>query len=134
MACLTLDAEHHVAGALYYLYMTLVSTFCTNSINILAGINGLEVSQALIIALSIAINDALYLPWRFAGAEWSAGMAHGSPALVERHLLSLYFMLPLAGVCAALLYHNRFVSPLVRLVFESLKYPDVQISRDSLSR
>ncbi|KZW00934.1 UDP-N-acetylglucosamine-dolichyl [Exidia glandulosa HHB12029] len=94
-------------GALYYVYMAMVSTFCTNSINILAGINGLEVSQALIIALSIAANDLLYLPWRFTGAEWSAGMAYGSVALVERHLLSLYFMLPLIGVCAGLLYHNR---------------------------
>ncbi|EJD39967.1 UDP-N-acetylglucosamine-dolichyl [Auricularia subglabra TFB-10046 SS5] len=95
-------------GPLYYLYMAMVSTFCTNSINILAGINGLEVSQALVIALSIAANDLLYLPWRFTGQEWGAGKAYGSPALVERHLLSLYFMLPLIGVCAALLYHNRF--------------------------
>ncbi|KAH7105269.1 UDP-N-acetylglucosamine-dolichyl [Auriculariales sp. MPI-PUGE-AT-0066] len=95
-------------GALYYVYMTMVSTFCTNGINILAGINGLEAGQALIIAVSVVINDLLYLPWRFVGAEWSAGMAHGSAALVERHLLSLYFMLPLAAVCAALLYHNRF--------------------------
>lgn len=41
----------------------MLSTFTTNSINILAGINGLEVSQSLIIAISVCINDALYLPW-----------------------------------------------------------------------
>lgn len=41
----------------------MLSTFTTNSINILAGLNGLEVSQTLVIALSICINDALYLPW-----------------------------------------------------------------------
>lgn len=92
--------------------MMMVSTFCTNGINILAGINGLEAGQALVIALSIALNDALYLPWKFTGAEWSAGMAHGSGALVERHLLSLYFMLPLAAVCAGVLYHNRYVEVL----------------------
>lgn len=31
------------AGSLYYIYMSLLSTFCTNSINILAGVNGVEV-------------------------------------------------------------------------------------------
>lgn len=31
-------------GLLYYVYMMLIATFCTNSINIYAGINGLEVT------------------------------------------------------------------------------------------
>ncbi|KAG8899289.1 tunicamycin resistance protein [Tulasnella sp. 403] len=52
-------------GPLYYVYMSMLSTFCTNSINILAGMNGLEATQALIIAISVAINDVLYLPWNF---------------------------------------------------------------------
>lgn len=43
--------------------MSLLPTFCTNSINILAGINGSEVSQALVIAVSVILNDLLYLPW-----------------------------------------------------------------------
>jgi len=30
-------------GFLYYIYMGMLSVFCTNSINIYAGINGLEV-------------------------------------------------------------------------------------------
>ncbi|KAA1469767.1 N-acetylglucosaminephosphotransferase [Dentipellis sp. KUC8613] len=111
-------------GPIYYLYMSLLSTFSTNSINILAGINGSEVSQALVIALSVALNDLLYLPWPAdfsiplhllgnpaeveVGGVWSAGMAHGSKELVERHLFSLYFMLPLIGVCAGFLYHNWY--------------------------
>ncbi|CCL98417.1 uncharacterized protein FIBRA_00414 [Fibroporia radiculosa] len=113
-------------GPLYYVYMSLLSTFCTNSINILAGINGSEVSQALVIALSVILNDLLYLPWpigfRIAlplhllgrpaevdvGGVWHAGMAYGSRVLVERHLFSLYFMLPLVGVCAGFMYHNRY--------------------------
>jgi len=102
--------------------MSLLSTFTTNSINILAGINGSEVSQALIIALSIVLNDLLYLPWPIdfriplhllgnqaevdIGGVWSAGMAHGSRELVGRHLFSLYFMLPLVGVCTGFMYHN----------------------------
>lgn len=97
----------------------MLSTFATNSINILAGINGSEVSQALIIALSVIVNDLIYLPWPFnfrvplhllgsqdIGGVWSAGMAHGSQELVERHLFSLYFMLPLVAVCAGFMYHN----------------------------
>ena len=110
--------------------MSLLSTFSTNSINILAGINGSEVSQALVIALSVALNDLLYLPWPTGfrvplhllgsraevevGGVWSAGMAYGSTELVERHLFSLYFMLPLVGVCLGFLYHNWCVNPLCR--------------------
>ncbi|KAI0055854.1 N-acetylglucosaminephosphotransferase [Artomyces pyxidatus] len=111
-------------GPLYYLYMALLSTFSTNSINILAGINGSEVSQAIVIALSVIANDLLYLPWPVdfhiplhllggqaeveVGGVYSAGMAYGSTELVERHLFSLYFMLPLMGVCAGFLYHNWY--------------------------
>lgn len=32
-------------GILYYLYMAMLGIFCTNSINIYAGINGLEVGK-----------------------------------------------------------------------------------------
>ncbi|TBU26006.1 N-acetylglucosaminephosphotransferase [Dichomitus squalens] len=110
-------------GPLYYVYMSLLSTFCTNSINILAGINGSEVSQAVVISLSIILNDLLFLPWAVGfriplplhvtdgvkvGGVWSAGMAYGSRILVERHLLSLYFMLPLLGVCLGFMYHNWY--------------------------
>lgn len=105
--------------------MSLLSTFTTNSINILAGINGSEVGQTLIIALSVILNDLLYLPWPVdfriplhllgnqaevdIGGVWSAGMAHGSRELVGRHLFSLYFMLPLVGVCIGFMYHNWLV-------------------------
>jgi UDP-N-acetylglucosamine--dolichyl-phosphate N-acetylglucosaminephosphotransferase len=102
--------------------MALLSTFTTNSINILAGINGSEVSQALIIGISVILNDLLYLPLPFnfniplhllgshaeveVGGVWRAGMAHGSQELVERHLFSLYFMLPLVFICIGFMYHN----------------------------
>ncbi|TFK28036.1 UDP-N-acetylglucosamine-dolichyl [Coprinopsis marcescibilis] len=111
-------------GPLYYLYMLMLSTFSTNSINILAGINGSEASQALIIAVSVLLNDLLYLPWRLGfrfplhlmgntteiefGGVWGAGMAKGSHILVERHLFSFYFMLPLVAVIVAFLYHNWY--------------------------
>ncbi|GAA5891935.1 hypothetical protein JCM6882_007412 [Rhodosporidiobolus microsporus] len=117
-------------GPLYYAYMSLLSTFCTNSINILAGVNGVEVSQALLIALSLLLNDLLYLtfslspilsllpasllsripPWLLHRLEEpiTAGFANGSKELADRHLFSLYFMLPLVGVCAGLLKWNWY--------------------------
>ena len=40
-------AGRRIAGPLYYIYMSMLSTFCTNSINILAGVNGVEVSDTV---------------------------------------------------------------------------------------
>ncbi|KAI9509230.1 hypothetical protein F5148DRAFT_788098 [Russula earlei] len=37
-------------------------------------------------------------------------MAYGSIELVERHLFSLYFVLPLLGVCLGFLFHNWYPS------------------------
>ena len=86
-------------GWLYYVYMSALSIFCTNSINILAGVNGVEVGQSVIIVLCILANDLLYI----SGAQPHVGPHH--PAL-ESHLLSAFFALPFLGVSLALLYHN----------------------------
>ncbi|KAI9490444.1 glycosyl transferase family 4-domain-containing protein [Zychaea mexicana] len=83
-------------GPLYYVYMVMLVIFCTHTINILAGINGIEAGQSLIIALSIIINDLLYM------------CNNTDRESLEAHLFSLYFMLPFAGVTAALLAHNWF--------------------------
>lgn len=37
--------------------MSLLSVFCTNAINIYAGINGLEIGQSLIISISIVLHN-----------------------------------------------------------------------------
>ena len=39
-------------GILYYIYMGMLAIFCTNAINIYAGINGLEVGQSIIIGMN----------------------------------------------------------------------------------
>lgn len=101
--------------------MSLLSTFTTNSINILAGINGVEVAQSLVIALSVLLNDLLYIPLPrivlpYVGELWHHdGMSLlgviGGEEMVRRHLLSAYFMGPLVGVCVGLLYHNWSVPP-----------------------
>jgi UDP-N-acetylglucosamine--dolichyl-phosphate N-acetylglucosaminephosphotransferase len=41
--------------------MSMVAVFCTNAINILAGVNGLEVGQSIIIATSILIFNLIEL-------------------------------------------------------------------------
>ena len=48
-------------GFFYQIYMLLLSVFCTNSINILAGINGLEAGQSLIIGISIIVMNLMEL-------------------------------------------------------------------------
>ncbi|RXK38710.1 UDP-N-acetylglucosamine-dolichyl-phosphate N-acetylglucosaminephosphotransferase [Tremella mesenterica] len=104
-------------GPLYYIYLLLLPTFTTNSINIVAGINGVEVTQALIIALSVLLNDLLFIPiWpeRFlavvGGGNPSEGRLLGWAAgeVVQRHLMSAYFMAPMVGVCAGFLWHNWY--------------------------
>jgi UDP-N-acetylmuramyl pentapeptide phosphotransferase/UDP-N-acetylglucosamine-1-phosphate transferase len=49
------------SGVLYYVYMGMLAVFCTNAINILSGINGLESGQSVIIAISVIIFNMLEL-------------------------------------------------------------------------
>lgn len=46
-------------GILFYVYMIMLVIFCTNAINIIAGINGVEVGQSLVVATSIAIFNII---------------------------------------------------------------------------
>lgn len=89
-------------GPAYHVFILLLSTFCVHSINIYAGINGVEVGQALIIALSICCNDVLYLDPR-AGEPGS----FASLELRERHMFSLALLLPFCGCCIGLLIWNK---------------------------
>ncbi|CAH4037750.1 unnamed protein product [Pieris brassicae] len=81
-------------GFLYYVYMGMLAVFCTNAINILAGINGLEVGQSVIIAMSIIIFDILEL-----GGEQQ-----------KAHTFSLHIMIPYLATTLALLKHNWYPS------------------------
>ncbi|KAM5132342.1 UDP-N-acetylglucosamine--dolichyl-phosphate N-acetylglucosaminephosphotransferase [Mantella aurantiaca] len=85
---------HVDLGILYYVYMGMLAVFCTNAINILAGINGLEAGQSLIIAGSIIL---------FNMAELN-GDCH------DDHLFSLYFLIPFFFTTLGLLYHNWYPS------------------------
>ena len=85
-------------GWLYYTYMAAIAIFCPNCINILAGVNGIEVSQSLIIALLLLANDTLYL---------GPSTPYPHPA-TDSHLFSIYLLLPFIGVSSALLCHNWY--------------------------
>ena len=87
-------------GWLYYVYMGAITIFCPNSINILAGINGIEVSQSLVIAFLLLGNDLLAL-------YTTPGHLDSHPA-TEIHLFSIYLLLPFIGVSLALLMHNWY--------------------------
>jgi len=47
------------AGWFYYVYMGMLAVFCTNAINIYAGINGIEAGQSLVIACSVIIFNII---------------------------------------------------------------------------
>lgn len=81
-------------GVLYYIYMGMLAIFCTNAINILAGINGLEVGQSVIIAVSIMI--------------FNFGEMNG--LLGEYHKFSLYFLCPYLSTTIPLLWYNWYPS------------------------
>ncbi|XP_068632532.1 UDP-N-acetylglucosamine--dolichyl-phosphate N-acetylglucosaminephosphotransferase [Battus philenor] len=81
-------------GFLYYIYMGMLAVFCTNAINILAGVNGLEVGQSVIIAISIIIFNIIELQ----GDQYKA------------HIFSLHIMIPYLSTTLALLKHNWYPS------------------------
>ncbi|CAH0388789.1 unnamed protein product [Bemisia tabaci] len=77
-------------GIFYYVYMGMLAVFCSNAINILAGINGLEAGQSLIIALSVCLFNIIEMFGEF----W------------QPHQFSLFFMIPFVSVTLALLKFN----------------------------
>lgn len=50
-------------GILYKVYMVALVVFCTNAINILAGVNGLEAGQTFVIACAVMFHNL----WELAG-------------------------------------------------------------------
>ncbi|KAI4213540.1 MAG: hypothetical protein LQ351_003764 [Letrouitia transgressa] len=87
-------------GWIYYAYMACIAIFCPNSINILAGINGIEVTQSLVIAVALLLNDVLSL-------YAVPGTPSPHPA-TDPHLFSIYLLLPFVGVSLALWCHNWY--------------------------
>ena len=57
---MTPDGMLHL-GPVYYLYLIMLIIFCLNSINILAGVNGLEAGQSFIIGLGFITYNLIEL-------------------------------------------------------------------------
>lgn len=97
-------------GPLYYAYMAALSIFAPNSINILAGINGIEVAQSIVVALLLMINSSLYLipfPGNPILGSSPPPRAYPHPA-TDSHLFTLYLLLPFLAVSIALYTQNRY--------------------------
>eukprot|EP01039_Chlorochromonas_danica_P000607 gene607-656_t len=84
-------------GGLFMVFMGLQAVFCTNSINILAGINGVEAGQAYIIGASVFF----FKMFDIARQKTAAG---------ENELLAIFLILPFIGVCLGLLKYNWYPS------------------------
>lgn len=89
-------------GLGYYLYMSLLSIFCTNAINIYAGINGLEAGQSVVIAVFVLIHNALTLN--------PAAPKDNLYLLRAHHAFSIDMMIPFVAVTLGLLVHNWYPS------------------------
>ena len=83
-------------GLIYYFYMGNIAIFCTNAINIYAGINGIEVGQSFIVGCFIVIHNIIEI-----------GL---NPEFTQNHMFSLTIMLPFLFCTLALLRHNQFPS------------------------
>ena len=84
-------------GILFKIYMCLLAIFCTNSINILAGINGLEVGQSLIIAATIILYNLIEI------------LNQGEEKIFE-NIFSLSIVLPFFFCSLALFIYNKYPS------------------------
>ena len=80
-------------GHFFLLFMGLLAVFCTNSINIYAGINGLECGQSYVIACSILFFKLYDVFNGFLG---------------ENQIFALLMIIPFIGTSLGLLSYNWF--------------------------
>ena len=88
-------------GILYYLYMGNIAIFCTNAINIYAGINGIEVGQSFIVGCFIVIHNII---------EINLSISDKKEESIYYHIYSLTIMIPFLLCTLALFKYNMFPS------------------------
>lgn len=81
-------------GLWYLVYMGMLAVFCTNAINIYAGINGLEAGQSFVIGCAVLLHNLLEIK--------------ANSMSQENHLFSAMLMLTFVGVTLGLLRHNWY--------------------------
>ncbi|TRY51587.1 Glycosyl transferase family 4 [Cryptosporidium tyzzeri] len=89
-------------GYFYYLYMLCLTVFCTNSINIYAGVNGLEVGQSIIISASIIVYNIIEMLTILPNWQFSFKSNH--------HFFSILLLLPFTASSLSLFHFNRYPS------------------------
>jgi UDP-N-acetylglucosamine--dolichyl-phosphate N-acetylglucosaminephosphotransferase len=102
----------------YLLYMSMLAVFCTNAINIYAGINGLEVGQSYIIACSILTYNCIEIlllqqqqqPTDVTNPNSSRNDEQQYLLSIDHHIFSIMVMVCFIGVTIGLLYHNWYPS------------------------
>lgn len=89
------DLNDHIdLGVFYYLFMLMFVIFCTNAINIYAGINGLEVGQTIVLTVTVILYNIVEITTK--------------SDCDEIHILSLQVLLPFLFCSGALYQFNRF--------------------------
>eukprot|EP00301_Raphidiophrys_heterophryoidea_P024316 c7845_g1_i2.p1 GENE.c7845_g1_i2~~c7845_g1_i2.p1 ORF type:complete len:401 (+),score=96.99 c7845_g1_i2:23-1204(+) len=86
-------------GFVFHVYVSMLTIFCTNSINIYAGINGLEAGQSFVISCFILLYNFLKI-----------ALGDEGPSGNHRHFFSISLMMPFAATTLALLRFNWYPS------------------------
>ena len=93
----TVDENAHGAivdlGYFFLLYMCLLAVFCTNTINIYAGVNGLESGQTVVIACAVLFTNLLEV-------------SRAETPYQHPHFFSLCLIVPFLGATLPLMYKN----------------------------
>lgn len=89
-------------GCAYKVYITLLSVFCTNAINIYAGINGLEVGQSIVITISLIVYNIIEI-----SSNVQNNNANGN---LSNNLDSLSLLIMFLFVTLPLFLYNKYPS------------------------
>ena len=88
-----------IIGFLFKIYLTMLSVFCTNAINIYAGINGLEVGQTIVITFSLILYNLIEIKNGSYGNQY-----------IEGHIMSFYVLVMFLFIILPLFYYNKYPS------------------------
>lgn len=93
-------------GFFYLLYMSMLAVFCTNAINIFAGINGLEAGQSFIIGAAILVHNLIEII--ILQRKDIDGTNEIIQEAINNHLFSIMILCSFVGTCLGLLKHNWY--------------------------
>lgn len=86
---------------MYYAFLAMLSIFCTNAINIYAGINGLEVGQSIGIGIGILVFNIYFI------------FTAKAQEVINNQLISIILIVPFITTSFALLKLNKYIGRLM---------------------